>query len=93
MEIKENTKKYSTKSIDSAACVMALGAKIVGVKREPADDRFLTFMFEADFDMDKIGLELASETLTLNAARLLAANKRMKSIIHSAPPRQYVPEL
>lgn len=93
MTIQEELKKYSTKSIDSAACVMALGAKIVGVKREPANDRFLTFMFEAGFDMEKTALELASKTLTLNAADLLEANKRMKSIIHSAPPRQYVTEL
>jgi hypothetical protein len=51
MELKEEPKKYSTKSIDSAACVMALGAKIVGVKREKEDDRFLTFMFEGEIDM------------------------------------------
>lgn len=83
-EIKEPN-KYSTKSIDSAACVMALGARIVGVKREKEDDRFLTFIFEATFDMERIALELASKTLTINAADLLDSNKRLKSIIHSAP--------
>lgn len=81
--VKEEPKKYSTRSIDAAACVMALGARIIGVKREPADDKFLTFLFEAEFDMDKVGFELASETLEMNAAKLLAANKRMKTIIHS----------
>jgi hypothetical protein len=80
-----DTKKYQTKSIDSAACVMALGAKIVGVKREKEEDRFLTFIFEAQFDMETIALQLASKTLTINAADLLDANKRMKSVIHSAP--------
>lgn len=83
----KDTNKYQTKSIDSAACVMALGAKIVGVKREKEDDRFLTFIFEASFDMEKIALELASKTLTVNAADLLDANKRMKSVIHASPPR------
>lgn len=81
---KEELKKYSTKSIDSAACILALGANVVGVKRESENDRFLTFMFEAAFDMEKIALELASETLEINAAKLLNANKRMKSIIHSS---------
>lgn len=85
METKEETKKYSTKSIDSAACVMALGARIVGVKREKEEDRFFTFIFEASFDMEKVALDLASKTLTINAADLLDANKRMKSVIHSTP--------
>jgi hypothetical protein len=85
MEKQEELKKYSTKSIDSAACVMAKGARIVGVKREKEDDRFLTFMFEANFDMESIALELASKTLFINAADLLDANKRMKSVIHSQP--------
>jgi hypothetical protein len=85
MELKEEPKKYSTKSIDSAACVMALGAKIVGVKREKEDDRFLTFMFEGEIDMEAIALQLASKTLVVNAADLLDANKRMKSVIHSVP--------
>ena len=83
MTTPEELKKYSTKSIDSAACILALGASVVGVKREPTDDKFLTFILEASFDMEKIALELASETLTINAAKLLNANKRMKSIIHS----------
>jgi hypothetical protein len=85
MDLKEQPKKYSTKSIDSAACVMALGAKIVGVKREKEDDRFLTFMFEGEIDMEAIALQLASKTLVVNAADLLDANKRMKSVIHSVP--------
>lgn len=83
--VKEELQKYSTKSIDSAACLMASGAKIIGVKREREDDKFLTFIFEASFDMEKIVLELVSKTLLVNAADLLDANKRMKSIIHSAP--------
>lgn len=85
METKEEPKKYSTKSIDSAACVMALGARIVGVKREEKEDRFLTFLFEGNFDMEKIALELASKTLTLNAYELLEAARRLKSIVHSQP--------
>jgi hypothetical protein len=64
---------------------MALGAKIVGVKREKEDDRFLTFMFEGEIDMEAIALQLASKTLVVNAADLLDANKRMKSVIHSVP--------
>lgn len=83
--VKEELKKYSTKSIGTASCVMALGARIVGVKREQEDDRFLTFMFEATFDMDKIALEFASKTLTINAVDLLDAYGRMKSVIHSQP--------
>lgn len=82
---KEELKKYQTKSIDSAACLLALGANVTGVKREKEEDRFLTFMFEAEFDMEKIALELASETLVINAAKLLNANKRMKSIIYASP--------
>lgn len=85
MDTKEEPKKYSTKSIDSAACILALGAEIVGAKRETPDDRFLTFYFEGTFDMEQIAFQLTSETLTINAARLLHANKRMKSIIHSVP--------
>lgn len=85
MTIPEETKKYSTKSIDTAACIMAHGARIVGVKREDEKDKFLTFIFEAAFDMEAISLQLASKTLTINAADLLDANKRMKSIIHSSP--------
>lgn len=85
--IQEEVKKYSTKSIDSAACVMAKGARIVGVKREKEDDRFLTFIFESSFDMEKIALELASKTLVINAADLLDANKRLKSLIHQTLPR------
>jgi hypothetical protein len=81
----KDTKKYQTKSIDSAACVLALGAEIVGAKKEDKNDKFLTFFFQADFDMDKVALQLASETLVINAAKLLQANKRMKSIIHSVP--------
>jgi hypothetical protein len=83
METKEDTKKYSTKSIDSAACVMALGARIVGVKREKEEDRFLTFMFEADFDMESASLQLASETLMINAYKLCESMRRLKSLIHS----------
>jgi hypothetical protein len=85
MTIPEEPKKYSTKSIDSAAVIMAMGGRITGVKRENPEDRFLTFMFEAVFDMEPVVLELASKTLTINAADLLDANKRMKSIIHSSP--------
>lgn len=81
----KDTNKYQTKSIDSAACVMAKGAKIVGVKREKEEDRFLTFIFEGSFDMEATALELASKTLMINAADLLDANKRLKSVIHSSP--------
>jgi hypothetical protein len=86
--VKEETKdtqKYQTKSIDSAACIMAKGARIVGVKRESPEDRFLTFIFEGEFDMEAIALQHASRTLLLNTADLLDANKRMKSVIHSTP--------
>ena len=85
MTTPEELKKYSTKSIDSAACILALGANIVGAKRENQEDRFLTFMFEASFDMESIALQLTSKTLLVNAANLLDANKRLKSIIHSVP--------
>lgn len=88
METKEEPKestKYSTKSIDSAACVMALGARIVGVKREKEEDRFLTFLFESNFDMEKTALELASKTLTINAYDLLEAARRLKSVVHQTP--------
>lgn len=83
-EPKEST-KYSTKSIDSAACVMALGARIVGVKREKEEDRFLTFFFESNFDMEKIALDLASKVLTVNAYELLEAARRLKSLVHQTP--------
>lgn len=82
---KEETKKYSTKSIDSAACVMALGARIVGAKREKEEDKFLTFIFEGEFDMEATALQLASKTLTVNAYDLLEAARRLKSVVHSAP--------
>lgn len=76
------TTKYHTKSMDSAACVMALGARVVGVKREREDDRFLTFYFEGTFDMEKVALELASKTLNINAYDVLESQRRLKSLIH-----------
>lgn len=85
MVTKEETKKYSTKSIDSAACVMALGARIVGVRREKPEDRFLTFIFEGEFDMEGVALQLASKSLSINAYDLLEAARRLKSVVHSAP--------
>lgn len=85
METKEELKKYSTKSIYPAACVLALGAEIVGVKKEKPDDKFLTFMFTGTFDMDEVALKLASKTLEINAYELLEAYGRLKSLIHSQP--------
>lgn len=61
---------------------MALGAKIIGIKREKEDDRFFTFYFEGSFDMEQVALQLASRTLLVNASDVLEAMRRMKSLIH-----------
>lgn len=87
METKEESKKYSTQSIYPAACVLALGAEIVGVKRESPEDRFLTFIFQGSFDMEAVALKLASKTLEVNAYELLEAYGRLKTLIHSQAKR------
>lgn len=78
------TKRYHTKSLDSAACIMASGARIIGVKREKEDDRFLTFYFEGTFDMEQVAIDLAAKTLRLNTYDVLESVRRLKSLVHQS---------
>lgn len=75
--------EYETKSLDELAVSLALGAELVDAHKRGADDRFLTFVLKADFDMKKIALQLASKTLQINAFSLCEAIRRAKSVIHN----------
>lgn len=73
---------YKTRSLDEFAVALALGAEVTGVERKP-EDRFFTFHLKGRFDMEKVALQLASRTLTINAFELCEALRRAKSLIHS----------
>ena len=81
-ESEEKTFKYETKSLDDFAVALALGAEVVSVDRKD-DDRFFTFHLKASFDIEKMALQLASKTLTVNAYDLCEALRRAKSIVHN----------
>lgn len=74
--------EYRTKSLDEFAVALAMGAEVVAVDRV-SDDRFFTFTLRGDFDIESIALQLASKTLSINAADLCEAMKRAKSVVHS----------
>lgn len=80
----EKTYEYKTQSLDEFACALALGAEVVSVDRD-SDPRFYTFNLRGKFDMEKMRLELASRTLTINAYSLCDALRRAKAVIHRRP--------
>lgn len=73
--------KFNTKSLDELAVMLASGADLVKVDRTT---RFYTFFLESEkIDLEQISLQLASKKLVMNAAELLSAYKRAKSVSHS----------
>lgn len=81
--MEEKTYTYETKSLDTLATLLALGAEVTKIDKE-TDQRFFTFYLESKtVDLEKQALALASKTLVVNAYELLDAYRRSKSIIHS----------
>lgn len=79
----EKTYEYETKSLDEFAVALSIGAEITKVDRVK-DPKFYTFYLKHEtIDIEKIALQLASRTLTVNAYELCEAMRRAKSVIHS----------
>lgn len=85
----EKISKHETKSLDELAVMLALGASLDKVDR---GGRFYTFYLSStSIDLEEISLKLASKSLEINAAELLSAYKRAKSISHSTSHEQRYP--